>query len=172
MIYAAVLIAMLFCGIQAIRAERLMISALWLAGVSALLATLLYATGAHEVAVIELSVGAGLVTVLLVFAISLAGDEPLPTHPVVPRWIALALVTAFAALLLLFTMPLIQPGSTEPETSFAAMFWHARSADVLAQVVLIFTGALSVLGFLVERRVKAKPLMIPMQEAPVQEEQR
>ncbi len=171
MIYLVVVVAMLFCGIQAIRTDRLMISALWLAGVSALMAVLLYAAGAHEVAVIELSVGAGLVTVLLVFAISLAGDEPLPVRSVVPLPIALALVAAFAVLLILFTLPLTQFASASPEISFTQMFWHVRSADTLAQIVLIFTGALSVLGFLTERRAKARPQMIPIQEAQLKEEQ-
>lgn len=172
MIYLVVVIAMLFCGIMAIRADRLMISALWLAGVSALMAVLLYAAGAHEVAVIELSVGAGLVTVLLVFAISLAGDEPLPARSVVPLPVALVLVAAFVVLLVLFALPLIQTGSAAPEVSFTQMFWHVRSADTLAQIVLIFTGALSVLGFLVERREKARPQMISIPEAPIKEEQR
>ena len=172
MIYLAVVVAMLFCGIMAIRADRLMISALWLAGVSALMAVLLYAAGAPEVAVIELSVGAGLVTVLLVFAISLAGDEPLPARSIVPLPVALALVAAFAVLLILFTLPLIQSGSASPEVSFTQMFWHVRSADTLAQIVLIFTGALSVLGFLTERRAKAHPQMIAISESPIREEQR
>lgn len=53
---------------MSLRAKSLLASALWLAGVSARVAALLYDLGAHEVAVVELSVGAGLVTVLLLFA--------------------------------------------------------------------------------------------------------
>jgi len=53
----------------------LIASALWLAGVSALVSIMCYLLGAYAVAVIELSVGAGLVTVLFVFAISIAGEE-------------------------------------------------------------------------------------------------
>ena len=49
---------------------------LWLAAVSALVGLLLYQLGAWEIAVIELSVGAGLVTVLMVFAITMIGDPP------------------------------------------------------------------------------------------------
>ena len=55
------------------------------ADVSASLAALLYALGAHEVAVIELSVGAGLVTVLFVFAINIAGEEPIEIKALVSR---------------------------------------------------------------------------------------
>lgn len=84
MLLAALLIAMLAFAAQALRARRLLYSALWLAGASALLATIFYQLGAPEVAVIELSVGAGLVTVLFVFAINVAGEEAYVGPPLVP----------------------------------------------------------------------------------------
>ena len=68
--------ALLACALQAVRGTRLLIAALWLAGASALTALMMFRLGAPEVAVIELSVGAGLVTVLFVFAINIAGEEP------------------------------------------------------------------------------------------------
>ena len=64
--------------------ERLLISALWLAGTSALAALMMYRLGAPEVAVIELSVGAGLVTVLFVFAINIAGEDTPSVRSLVP----------------------------------------------------------------------------------------
>ena len=67
--------AIFVCALMAVREERLLISALWLAGTSALAALVMYRLGAPEVAVIELSVGAGLVTVLFVFAINIAGED-------------------------------------------------------------------------------------------------
>ncbi len=75
------------CAIMAIIAKKLLSSAIWLAGTSALVALLIYLLGAPEVAVIELSVGAGLVTVLFVFAINIAGDEPIKLRAIPPRWI-------------------------------------------------------------------------------------
>src|SRR5512135_3843744 len=83
LILLIVLLASAF-AVAAIRARRLLTSAIWLAGVSALVSIVLYLYGAHEVAVIELSVGAGLVTVLFVFAISIAGDDPIDRRPVLP----------------------------------------------------------------------------------------
>ncbi len=62
------------CALQAVRACRLLPAAILLAGVSALTSLLLYSFGAREVAVVELSVGAGLVIILFVFAMSLAGE--------------------------------------------------------------------------------------------------
>ena len=54
-----------FCAYRALISKHLLPSALYLACVSALVSITLYLLGAYEVAVIELSVGAGLVTVLL-----------------------------------------------------------------------------------------------------------
>jgi hypothetical protein len=71
-----------------LHAPRPLTSALWLAGVSALLATSLYVAGAHEVAVIELSVDTGLVTILLVFAITITSGDAGGTRAVVPRPLA------------------------------------------------------------------------------------
>ncbi len=86
MYYVLLILAMIVFATQAIRAERLLHSAIWLAGVSALLAIVFYQLGAYQVAVIELSVGAGLVTVLFVFAIGMAGEGRIEVlSPVVLR---------------------------------------------------------------------------------------
>jgi uncharacterized MnhB-related membrane protein len=94
MIYILIGIALLVCAWQAVRSQRLLHSALWLACASALTALIIYILGAPEVAVIELSVGAGLVTVLFVFAINIAGEEALPVVPIIPRPLAWSLVCA------------------------------------------------------------------------------
>jgi len=60
-------LGILASAILAIRTKRLLISAIWLAVASALTAVMIYLLGAPQIAVIELSVGAGLVTVLFVF---------------------------------------------------------------------------------------------------------
>src|SRR5690349_5712869 len=99
MLLAFLITLLLFSAIQAIRAPRLLISAVWLAAVSALLSIFLYNLGATTVAVIELSVGAGLVTVLLVFAISISGEETLDRQPSVPRLAAGGLISALMVLL-------------------------------------------------------------------------
>jgi uncharacterized MnhB-related membrane protein len=136
------------CAIQALRSDRLLASAIWLAGVSALTAILFYLLGAREVAVVELSVGVGLVTVLFVFAINISGDVPSPVRPLLFR--ALAWLTAMAAVALLgwaaFPGPAVRSPLLEP--SFQAILWDQRGMDVLLQIVLIFSGALGVLGLL------------------------
>lgn len=156
------------CAAQAVRAKRLFLSALWLAGLSALVAMILYAHGAREVAVIELSVGAGLVTVLFVFAISIAGEEAIGARAVIPTPLAWVLVIVSLVLLARMVVPSIGAGSPIAEPSFTSVLWQDRSLDVLVQIVLIFSGVLGVLGLLadarsrVEKRVAEQP---PVREA-------
>lgn len=149
--YVLTSMGILVCAIQALRARRLLISALWLAGTSALTALLLYLLGAPQVAVIELSVGAGLVTVLFVFAINIAGEEALDLRSVLPKPLAWVLVGT--AVILLGWMVFSASGSLQGGSggaAFSAIFWEDRKLDVLLQVVLIFSGVLGVLGLLSE----------------------
>ncbi len=149
-------IGAVLCAIQAIRTARLLISALWLAGTSALVALILYRMGAHEVAVIELSVGAGLVTVLFVFAINVAGEEAIQARSLVPRPLAWGLVILSLLLLAGLTFPWTGAVPPTAEPSFSHMLWQARSLDVLVQIALIFAGVLGILGLLAEAPVWAR----------------
>lgn len=141
----------LVSAVQAIRCERLLISALYLAGASALVALFMFLLGAPEVAAIELSVGAGLVTVLFVFAINMAGDEPMPARPMMPRPLAWLVVAAAVALLAWFSVPGLR--GVVPAVArqrFATVLWDDRNLDLLLQIVLIFAGVLGVLGLLAD----------------------
>lgn len=149
MLPLALLIVAVLCAVQALRTARLLVAAIWLAGVSALVALLLYLIGAPEVAVIELSVGAGLVTVLFVFAISMAGEDITPLKSLIPGPLALALVGVAVIALIWLALPLVehQPSG---EAAFGAVLWQNRGADVLVQLVLIFSGVLGMLGLLAD----------------------
>lgn len=152
---AVLLIGCVVCGAFAIREARLLYAALWLAATSAFLAAVLYWLGAALIAVIELSVGAGLVTVLLVLAIGSTerGSSVLPTA--LPRAPALALAAAVVTLLAtLVSAPPATPAAAE--APFAITLWQQRGADMLLQIGLIFVGLLTVLGLLAET-VKLPP---------------
>ncbi len=168
MLQVSLLIAAVFCAIQAIRSPRLLVAAIWLAGVSALVAVLLYTLGAHEVAVIELSVGAGLVTVLFVFAISLAGDETINLPAIIPRPLAVGLVGVAVLALVWILLPMDIAPAEAAESSFAVVLWQERGADTLVQLVLIFGGVLGVLGILAEGRPAEQPRIevIQMDDVP------
>jgi len=143
----------LSCALMAIRAARLLVSALWLAGCSAFLALSIALLGAPEVGVVELSVGAGLVTILFVFAISVAGEETVGVKSVVPRPLAWALLAVFIVLMAWLTLPgLIVPALPKDALPFLRALWVERSLDTVLQVALIFSGVLGSLGLLAERR--------------------
>jgi NADH:ubiquinone oxidoreductase subunit 6 (subunit J) len=154
-VFIVLLVMLAACATMAVYASRLVISALWLAGVSVITALLLYEAGATVAAVLELSIGAGLVTVLLMLAISVAGDKLAPSRRVVPRRLAIgmAAAAALAAVTLVFPIPVYDPDVVEP--AFGVILWEQRAADVLLQVALIFTGLLTVLGLLAETRAAA-----------------
>ncbi|MCJ7535487.1 MAG: NADH-quinone oxidoreductase subunit J [Anaerolineales bacterium] len=150
MIYMLLIAFTVLFAVLAIRAKRLLSSALWLAVVSGLLAVIFYFMGAQLVAVIELSIGAGLVTVLFVFAISIAGEDDIEVLSVVPRPLAAGATILLFLLLGWFLLPTqtAQPPHSEP--SISTVMWEQRSLDVLLQIAIIFAGVLGLLGLLAE----------------------
>ncbi len=139
----------LVCAIQAIVASRLLHSALWLAGTSVLTALIMYMLGAHEVAAVELSVGAGLVTILFVFAINITGEEPLQLKSLVPKYLALILTAIGMMSLIFMILPAFNiPIPAELNGTFRQTIWVDRSMDLLLQILLIFAGVLGIIGLL------------------------
>jgi len=146
----------LACAFLAIRENKLLVSALWLALTSALVSWLMYRLGAAEVAVVELSVGAGLVTVLFVFAINITGGEKTEDKVPLPRplaWIAVVLSGLMLAWMILPSMQLERFSAVlgqEGELAglFRSVIWQDRSVDSILQVVLIFSAVLAILGLI------------------------
>ena len=143
------LVLMLLSAVQAVHATRLLVATIWLAVLSALLATLLYLLGAWEIAVIELSVGAGLVTVLMVFVITMVGDVP-TTSRLAQSGLLVGVMLAILGLLVLIapSLGIDRPTLASAPADFATTLWAWRGLDVLAQIVLLFAGVLGILGLL------------------------
>lgn len=139
------------CAYRAMISQHLLPSALYLACVSALVSIMLYMLGAFEVAVIELSVGAGLVTVLLVYALSVIGDDVYDPISIVPKPIAVFLVGITAIVVAWMAYPLIAQPTVSGEVQLAGVLWKSRALDVWVQVALIFSGVLGVLGLISEK---------------------
>ncbi|MBK8985719.1 MAG: hypothetical protein IPM39_06500 [Chloroflexi bacterium] len=144
-------IAVVLCAFQALRTRQLLVAAIWLACSSAFVAALLYALGAHEVAVIELSVGAGLVTILFVFGITIAGEDAMEMGRLVPWALGGGLALAFIGLVGWFVLPLKDAATAVTEPTFSTMLWENRGLDMLVQIGLIFAGVMGILGILAER---------------------
>ena len=150
-------LATLVCAVQAIRSNRLLISAIWLAGASALTALIMYLLGAQQVAVIELSVGAGLVTVLFVFAINISGEEVFKPARLVPKPLAAAIALLVGALVIGFTYGNWAAVQVCVEYfPFNTALWEVRGIDIVLQGLLIFAGVLAVLGLMAEDKTPSQ----------------
>lgn len=156
LLYVALFIGVICCAIMAVR-SRPLAAALWLAALSALTALLLYLFGAPEVAVIELSVGAGLITVLLAFAISMAEDETMPTS-LVPRPVAWVLILSACGLLLWLILPELPAVRVlAQDAQFFVQVWENRLLDLFVQLAIIISGVIGVLSLLGETRAATEP---------------
>ncbi len=159
--YILLVICMIFCAYRAMRATSVLAATIWLASVSMLAATLMFLIGAKQVAVIELSVGAGLVTVMLVYAISVVGDDAIDLPSIIPKPFAMIICIIIAIFLALMSLPFIgQPSVADNALAVAEplseTLWQHRVLDVWVQIVLIFCGVLGVLGLLTEGKSKQR----------------
>jgi NADH:ubiquinone oxidoreductase subunit 6 (subunit J) len=139
------LILMVWGALQTVRASHLLSATLWLAAVSVLIATMLYDLGAWQIAVIELSVGSGLVTVLMVFVITIVGNEP---ENIDKRRLPVLVIIMSILLLVILTVPFIPPQAAGEQQSLSNTLWQERGLDLVLQAVLIFAGVLGVIGLL------------------------
>jgi NADH:ubiquinone oxidoreductase subunit 6 (subunit J) len=153
------LLLVLGCVIFAYRtmvSTRILVSTLYLAGISAMVSIMLYMLGAYQVAAIELSVGAGLVTVLLVFAISVVGDDAFDPPSIIPKPFAFILVAVAAVLLGILALPITAKHNVVNVVPLSGILWEQRVLDVWIQMALIFSGTLGLLGVLAEGKSRQR----------------
>ena len=148
---AMFLLGAVFCAYRAIIAKRILSATIYLACISALVSATLYLLGAAQVAVMELSVGAGLVTVLLVYAVSVVGDDALDPASVIPKPLAFIIVGAVAVILGWMAFPAAQSTITNLSEDLVSSLWENRVLDVWIQIALIFSGVMGILGLLSEK---------------------
>jgi uncharacterized MnhB-related membrane protein len=146
----------ILCAYRMMISTRILVSTLYLACISALVSILLYLLGGTQVAAIELSVGAGLVTVLLVYAISVVGDDALDPASIVPKPLALVAVLSAAVLLALLALPIGVTPVFLPAVSMQVVLWEQRVLDLWIQMVLIVSGVMGMLGILAEGKSRQR----------------
>jgi len=149
--YGLFFVGAVFFAYRAIVSKRILPATIYLACISALVSSVLYLLGAAQVAVMELSVGAGLVTVLLVYAVSVVWDDAMDPPSVVPKPLAFAVVGLLAVLLGWMAYPAIPAYFEHGSLSLAVSLWQSRVLDVWIQIALIFSGVMGVLGLLSEK---------------------
>ena len=89
-------------------------------------------------------------TVLLVYALSVVGDDAMDPASVIPKPLAFALVGLTTILLGWMAYPVVPAYFVRGSMSLAISLWQSRVLDVWIQIVLIFSGVMGVLGLLSE----------------------
>jgi NADH-quinone oxidoreductase subunit J len=149
------LCGLVVCSILAVFAKDLLKSAIALAGASIFLALAFFRMGAVYVGVFEVSVVAGLITVLFISTISLTRDEGEVKES---RWTWLVFPAFFVGVVLLDLAVMgqmlgavnILPGFSDTE-AFGRVFWGERTFDLVAQIAIILAGVFCVLALFRKR---------------------
>ena len=139
-----------FAGL-AVFLKDLVRAALSLAFMSALLAVLLYRLNSPYAAVFELSVVAGLITVLFVSTIALTREEEDRESSSWPLYVFVLGLLLFGLIDLSIMKALfgaVPPGVGNVAKSFGDTLWGFRALDMVGQIAVIFGGVFGVLALL------------------------
>ena len=153
------LILMVACAFWAVMAGNLLKAAIGLAVTSAILAVVMFRLGAQLAAVFELSVCAGLITVIFISVISLT-RPPVGTEggdqktKILRRFAFLPLVVLIAAValgMLDFKPDFSSLLAQAPEGDMRLVLWGQRQLDLFGQVVVLLAGIFGVVVLFKER---------------------
>lgn len=137
--------------------KDLLYVAVSLATMSGILALVLFLFGANIAGVFELSVCAGLITVLFIATVSLTKDSDKKAETRLPVYFVALVVIIFigADYFIIQWMAHSLPAAVMPMPSgtFQKVFWELRSADILGQIGLIGAGVFGILSLF---RIAAK----------------
>jgi NADH-quinone oxidoreductase subunit J len=147
------LILLFVFGVCSAMFRSMLRAAISLAVISALLSIILFVVGAPWAALFELSVCAGLVTVVFISAISLttpnrADEAHMREHR--SRFAALPFILVFTGIAMLAIMAVtgfnvIPSDQMAPVAGlFKEVFWQTRQADILGQIIIVLAGAFAV----------------------------
>jgi hypothetical protein len=83
------------------------------------------------------------------FAINIAGDEPIPDLSFIPKFLARILVIIAVAIIGWQILPLLNlPININQDLGFQTVIWENRKVDLYLQVVMVFAGVVSMLRLL------------------------
>jgi NADH-quinone oxidoreductase subunit J len=130
--------------------KDLLYVAVSLAAISGVLALVLFLFGANIAGVFELSVCAGLITVLFIATVSLTKDSDQKVETRLPAYFAPLVILIFVGIdyFIIQWVAHSLPASVVPQPSgtFQRVFWELRSADMLGQIGLIGAGVFGILA--------------------------
>jgi NADH-quinone oxidoreductase subunit J len=158
-----ILFLLVLSALWTIMTRSLLRCAIGLAVTSVILAVLIYRLNAPLAAVFELSVCAGLISVLFISTISLT--QPLTQEQRVQRmrerlgrfWYLPIIIVAVCLILSFITIKTVIPlPPPEAEKDVRTVLWNTRQVDLIGQVIILLTGVFGVVIFFRERRKDAR----------------
>ncbi|HVN75346.1 MAG TPA: NADH-quinone oxidoreductase subunit J [Thermoanaerobaculaceae bacterium] len=129
----------------------LLYAAVALALASVILSIVLFHFGANVAGAFELSVCAGLITVLFVSTVSLTKDSDQKDEARLPALFILPAVALFAGVayfLVRWLAPSLPAPTAAQTVPFREVFWGLRMTDVLGQISLVLVGVFGLLAIL------------------------
>jgi len=128
----------------------LLYSAIALALASVTLSVVLFLFKANIAAVFELSVCAGLITVLFVSTISLTKNSDQKTESRVPAaflpFVLVLLLALDLGLTVWLAREMLPAGQSGSAATFKEVFWTIRATDIWGQVSLVLVGVFGILA--------------------------
>ena len=160
LLLAGLIVSAVICAIL----SDLLKAAIALAFTSAILSVIMFVLGAPLAAVFELSVCAGLITVVFISACSMnrnrtKEEQAKQQRERNKRFIMLpAILFALTAVLAMVLRPYINDASpvlgATSSASVQTALWSERQVDLLGQIVIILTGVYGVIVFFKEAEIK------------------
>ena len=147
----AMLVILIVAALMVVFSSRLLIGAISLAVSSIMVTLLMFRLNSPFAAVFELSICAGLITVIFITTISfvkpVTEEELLETRKRrIKKYIALPVILIIAGVVTSFLikpMALALPATVQ-ETNVANVLWNLRQVDILGQAIILLVGVFGI----------------------------
>ena len=147
----ALLILLMIAALMVVFSSKLLMAAISLAVTSIMVTLLMFRLNSPMAAVFELSICAGLITVIFITTISFVKtetqEELLETRKRrIKKYIALPVILIIVGVVISFVikpMVLTLP-AIAPETNVADVLWNLRQVDLLGQAIMLLVGVFGI----------------------------
>jgi NADH-quinone oxidoreductase subunit J len=147
----ALFVILIIAALMIVFSSRLLMAAISLAVTSIMVTLLLFKLNSPFAAVFELSICAGLITVIFITTISFVKpeieEELLETRKRrIKKYIALPIILTVVGIVMSFVIkPLVLAlPATVQETSTANVLWNLRQVDILGQAIILLVGVFGI----------------------------
>jgi len=155
------LVILIVAALMVVFSSRLLMGAISLAVTSIMVTLLMFKLNSPFAAVFELSICAGLITVIFITTISfvkpVAEEDLLEIRKRrIKKYMALPVILIIAGVVMSFVIkPMILAlPATGQETNFANVLWNLRQVDILGQAIILLVGVFGIVVLFKEGQKK------------------